>query len=295
MDSEIPWVKVAFFFLLGLSFLVTWRFNKKNKLGCVGKGYVILVVFLVGMFALMITFFLTKSSIEGVQTYRNGEKYLATIVSYSDYISEDSDGREITMYTPTYEVMTKDGERIRIEDTTSSSSQPTIGAIEEIYYNVNTGKMLNFSAGFIALSVGMFIMWFIMAFAFVGILMYALNFKMDKYFKALQVIGVGFFIPFIMIAFEALLIYALFAAENKPGWVVVLLSFFILGLGLGIIGYIKMLLSKGTPKWKQTSAMSWSADWEDDDEDEIEDQPKEARRPQKMVPLNKELLNKNKK
>ena len=87
----------------------------------------------------------------------------------------------------------------------------------------------------------------------------------------------------------------MFAAENKPGWVVVLLSFFILGLGLGIIGYIKMLLSKGIPKWKQTSAMSWSADWEDDDEDEIEDQPKEARRPQKMVPLNKELLNKNKK
>lgn len=293
---ETSYFQIILLTVLLVSFLVAKKVGGRKQLGCVGFGYISLVVFLIGMFAVMITFFLTSSVINGVQTYMEGEKYLATIVSHSSYESTDDDGDRTTMYTPTYEIKISEDEVYKVEDNISSSSVPLVGSVTEIYYNKTTGKMLQFSAGTIIMAVGMFVMWLVLAFAFVGILLYLFNGNMSKYFKVVQVAGMGFFIPLVMIAFEALLIYALFYGNAAPGWVSALLLFFILGLGLGIWGYLKMLFSKGLPKWKQTSAMSWSADWNDEDDEENNmdntQQERKNARDKKMIPLNRDLLNK---
>lgn len=284
--------------LLTISFLVAKKAGRRKKLGCVGFGYISLVVFLIGMFAVMITFFLTSSAINGIQTYTGGESYMATIVSYSSYESKDDDGRTTTMYTPTYEIDVDGKGTIRVDDYMSSGGVPNVGELVELYYNKETGNILRFSAGTIIMAVGMFIMWIVLAFCFAGILNYLFGGNMSKYFKIVQAVGMGFFIPLVMIAFEALLIYALFYGNDAPGWASAILVFFIIGLGLGIWGYLKMLFGKGLPKWQRTSDMSWSADWDEEGEDEemeeVERDPKKPRAKKKMVPLNKDLLNKKK-
>lgn len=285
--------------LLVVSFLVAKKAGVGKKMGCVGYGYISLVVFLVGLFAVMITYFLTSSVINGVQTYTDGEKYMATIVSYSSYEKTDDDGDRVTMYTPTYEIKISEEEVYRVEDNISSGGNPPIvGEIVELYYDKTTGKMLQFSAGMIIMGIGMFIMWFVLAFAFVGILLYLFNYEMSKYFKILQKVGMGFFVPLVMIAFEALLIYALFYGNEVPKWVSALLIFFIVMLGLGIWGYLKMIFSKGMPKWKRTSDTSWSADWDEEDDEYEEDNDDmynekiiEEGTNKQMIPLDKDLLN----
>lgn len=69
------------------------------------------------------------------------------------------------------------------------------------------------------------------------------------------------FLPGIMIAFEALMIYGLLDNKSLPVWVQALLVFFISVLGLGIIGYIKQIISKGPPKWQQVGPNKWAANW----------------------------------
>lgn len=289
---EAFYIQITMVVILVISLLVAKKAGGKKKLGCLGFGYISLVVFIIGMFAVTITFFLTQSAISGIRTYAEGEKYKATIVSYSSYENTNDDGDIVTMYVPTYEIKVSENEVYQVEDYISSSDVPSVGEIVELYYNITTGEMLQFSSGTIIMGVGMFIMWLVLTFAFVGILFYLFNGNMSKYFKALHIVGMGFFLPFIMIAFEALLIYALLSKDDIPGWVIVLLIIFIIGLGLGTLGYLKMLFTKGLSKWNRDSDNSWSADWEGDGENDVDEMKIEESvdRNKEMIPLNEDLL-----
>lgn len=86
---------------------------------------------------------------------------------------------------------------------------------------------------------------------------------MDKFYHILKVIGFYFFIPFIMIGFEILLIYGLFYGNEMPLLIKLVLLFFVLVMALAIYGYIKMMYEKGLPKMRKTGPGRWVGDWED--------------------------------
>lgn len=262
--------KIILIFSILIASIFSWRMNRGKKSGCFGFGYVALVAFMISCFALFITYYLSNSFLESVETYRKGEKCIAIVDSYSNYISKDSDGKRTTMYTPTYKIQTNDGVVHIVKDPVSSGKAPIVGDTLEVYYNKDTDKMFSWRASTFILFFGMLFMWFLLAFLFVGIARYAIGFNMDGYWKSAQKVGIAFFVPAIMIAFEALLIYALFYGNDVPLVVTIILVFFILVLGLGIIGFIKNLIDNGLPKWSRTSSTSWEADW-----DEIDDRDKE--------------------
>lgn len=266
--------KIILVFSIILGLLFSWRINrnKNHKTGCLVFGYTTLVAFLISCFALFLTYFLSNSFLESIDTYRNGEKCIATIESYSSYISKDSDGKRTTMYTPTYNIQTNDGIIHLVKDSVSSGKEPKVGDTLELYYNEATGKIFSWRASTFIMFIGVFFMWFILAFAFVGFIMYTLGFSLDKYYKILQKIGMTFLVPALMIAFEALLIYALFYGNKVPLAITIILGFFILVLGLGIIGHIKNIIKRGLPKWERTSPTSWSAGWDEVEEVDSDDE-----------------------
>lgn len=144
------------------------------------------------------------------------------------------------------------------------------------------------------MGVGLLIMWLVVTVAFIGIVLYVLGVKMTSFFKLVRNLGTYFFIPFLMISFEALLVFALLKGNDVATGVKMVLLFFILVLGLGIWAYIKMIFfSKAKLKWEQTGAGSWSASWVDEDEEDVvEDVKKEKSSKKKMVPLNEGYLKK---
>lgn len=158
----------------------------------------------------------------------------------------------------------------------------------------NGGGFPELSSEMIIMGVGIFIMWFVVSVAFVGILLYAIGIKMDGFFKLVRNLGSYFFIPLLMIGFEALLIFALINGNDVPMFATVLLIFFILVLGLGIWAYMKMtFFSNAKIKWVRTGNGSWSGDWVTPEDEALEEkkvEEKEKRENIKMVPLNEKYL-----
>ena len=156
------------------------------------------------------------------------------------------------------------------------------------------GGLPELSSEMIIMGIGIFIMWLVVSVAFIGILLYALGVKMDSFFKFVRNLGSYFFIPLLMIGFEALLIFALINGNDVPMFATALLIFFILVLGLGIWGYLKMtFFSKAKIKWVRTGNGSWYGDWVTPEDEALEEQKveeKKKRQDIKMVPLNEKYL-----
>jgi len=257
---------------------MTTRINKRleRKSGCIGFGYVSLVTFCISGFAIGVTIMLFTYVGGSLNTLINGDKYAATITDYTSERKEDSDGDMQTYYTPIFSFTTNEGIEITKSSGYSSTGTPEIGERIEVYYDIKNDKVFQPGAMAIIGTVGMLIMCIVLVFSFVGIIRFAFGYNMAGFWRICQRFGTMFFIPFIMIAFDALLIYALFY-KKQPFWVELLLGFFILALTFGCWGYIKSVIEKGPPKWKRTSETSWTADWEDENEDDEDDQPGEER------------------
>lgn len=229
----------------------------KGNLGCLGFGYVFLVITILMTFALSITWGIGSSIYKTITIVSNGQRYEAKITSFSSYESYDSDtGNYTTMYTPTVSFVTSSDEKVTHTLSYASSSRPDIGNSMVVYYNPILKDSVSFGFGTWALFIGALIMATVFLFAFWGVLLYAMNYKMDKYFTKLKFIGIHFFIPFIMILFDGLLLYALLYGNEVPIYVSGILVFFILVLTLGIWGYIKMIRSSDIV-WTKTGPGKW--------------------------------------
>lgn len=222
--------------IIGLfSVAAGWKFKTRKDAGWVGFGYISLVVFVISIFAVMLTSVLFSE--------------VASIVSSTLY-------------------------------------EGGLDAVEL------SGEM-------VIMGFGIFIMWLVLFLAFIGIVLYVFGLEMDKFFKLIRNLGSYFFIPLLMIGFEALLIYALLYGNDIPTFATVILVFFIIVLGLSIWAYFKMIFfSKGKLKWQRTGAGSWGADWVVDDEEDLKDevvenaQTSKEKQKKEMVPLNEEYLRK---
>ena len=247
--------------LVGL--LLTYKIGQrrvqsgKESLGCLGFGYVFLVVSILMVFAIGSAIGVGSSIYKSTQLLLHGQRYPAKVISYTTYESHDSDaGTTTTMFTPTLEFTTASGQLVEHTVSYSSSSKPTIGEFVTVYYDEVTQKGMSFGFGALALFVGALIFMVTLVFVFWGVLLYAMNYDMTNYFHRAKFIGVTFFIPLLMILFDGLLIYALFYGNKVPFFVTALLVFFILVLSLAIWGYIKMIFTHDIA-WEQTGPNSW--------------------------------------
>lgn len=252
-------------FAVAFSLYLTYSIGKrraktgKGNLGCLGFGYVFLVVIILMVMTISITLAMASSLRKTTKQLMNSERYTSQVVSYSSYESHDADaGTTTTMFTPTVEFFTTSGERVEHTLSYSSSHQPRIGDTVIVYYNAQTGDSMSFGFNTYALFFGALIMIIVLVFAFWGVLLYGLNYKMDYYLKIVKAVGVNFFIPLVMILFDALLIYAFFYGNEVPLFATGLLVFFIVILTLGIWGYIKMILTHDRV-WVKTGPSSWGA------------------------------------
>ncbi|QXP61841.1 hypothetical protein [Olleya sp. HaHaR_3_96] len=216
---------------LALTLLLTFFIAKRlGKTGCIGFGYVALIVGAINLFTVLV-FFLISTAIKDLYAIPFGINYTAEVIDSVSKSTEDG-----TMYSPIVAFTTQSGAAVTEELSFSS------GSLQNSYYinyNEDTGKLI--PLGFIlALKLAAAILFgVIFIFSFTGIILYAGGINMSGYLEVVKVVGLKFFLPLIMIGFDALLIYALFYGNEMPIFILGILVFFIFMLTLGIWGYIK--------------------------------------------------------
>lgn len=248
-----------------LTIILTYFFVKRlGRKGCVTFVYVGLVIFCINLFTIFSWGLMFKSIKEIYSVVTSGDKYTASVVSFTAEKHYDSkDKRTYYMYQPTVKFTTNNGRTIERELDFSTSSLKK-GDIYKVNYDEKSDKIITLGFTMIIQLVGAFLFWFILSFLTGGIIKYVLGHQMDDYQALVSKIGFYFFIPFLMIGFDGLLVYAMFYGNKAPWFITALLVFFILVLTLSILGYIKMIIKKGEPKMKRAGANKWVGDWDDD-------------------------------
>lgn len=239
-------IKYTLPFLAVTIIMVFLVIKRLGKSGCMMYGYAGLVIFSINIFTIFSLFFAFTTINEVYAALTSGEKYKAIVISYTTETHYDSDdGSSYTMDTPTVRFITKQGETIDRE-LDFSTSDVSVGDTYSINYNAETGAVITLGFNLIIKVVGSFLFLFIFTFLFIGIIMFALGYNMEGYKSLVAQIGFKFFIPFLMIGFNALLIYGIFYGNDVPAWVTLMLVFFVVMLTLGTLGYFKMMFGKET-------------------------------------------------
>lgn len=234
---------------LMITLLFTYLFLKRTgKTGCISFGYMFLIIFSITIFAVISINFLIKTLQEIYDVVVYGEIYTSKVVSLiQDGLYVHEDGRKEPMYRATVEFITNNNKILKkFLDFTDSNIK--IGETYWIHYNQETGKLTSLGFTMAIKVAGAFLLSFVLTFVFTGLLLYALNSDMQAYFNFVRKAGFYVFIPFIMIGFNALLIYGIFYGHKVPAWVTVLLVFFVFGLTLATLGYFKIIFAKDLPK-----------------------------------------------
>jgi hypothetical protein len=235
--------------------LVKWRREEKQKsgkdegIGCLSVGLLTLILgsmtFL--FFPFVVMFFETNYQ------YATLPQYESTIVAVEskwekqEYTDSDKrrQTRDVLMHTSIVEFATAEGKTVRLPSSIRSGEEPFVGNKLRVAYAAGMQKALEISFRAFALQFGIFVMLLILGFCLLLIVRWVFGKNNEKLATAglntMLTIGV----PLAMIGMEAGFIYGLtrhFSGEKDfPMWVVGLLIFFIIGLGLGIIGYLMNL------------------------------------------------------
>lgn len=284
-------MKTAIILILFFSLLISWKITSRKQLDCFGGAYIFLVVGSITILSVLFSSILISKTIDSVSMLARGQKADATVVSYLEYYSEGK-----LMYNSTYKIVTEAGNSFELDSNYGTGKQPVVGETLSVYVDEKTRKIIEFSVVTIIMVVGSLLLGALLIFGFVGIVRYAFGFPMRPYYKAAQIIGMKVFIPAMMIAFEGLLIYALFYGNDGPPITKVILVFFTVMLGLTIVGYIKQFyFSKGKMVWVKNGVGSWSGYWDDEDDEKVRPNKRnKVRKPKKMVPLETKYLDKKK-
>ncbi|WP_458627699.1 hypothetical protein [Winogradskyella sp. PC D3.3] len=245
-----------------VSLVLTYFFVKRlGKSGCMTFGYIGLVILSVNSLAIGSLFFMYSAGSDVYAVLTSGENYTSTVVSFTSEVHHDSDdGSSYMMYTPTVRFVTHDNELIQRE-LDFSASEMQIGDVYRVNYDKASDKVITLGFNLVIKFIGAFIFCIMFSFLCVGIVMYAFNFDMTGYKDTIAKVGLYFFIPFLMIGFNVLLIYGIFFGNTVPSWVTLLLVFFSVMLGLGTLGYFKMMFSNEEPKMKTIVSTKWHSDW----------------------------------
>lgn len=221
---------------------------ERKSPGCVGYGYVFLVVFCVlslgiGSLAMLIT---------NIHSLVTQPRYQAVIIGYTSYKdnSRNSKGRSrnITMYTPIVRFKDSSGQIIEIESDLSSSGRAPVGSTIEVNYSGSEkATEVSFTKYFMLL--GLATITFVLIYALVFGISYAFGWRLS----ALKSIGSGFLFYYLFPAGMLLLLwgcgygaYSYISGEIKdfPLWAFLVCCFFFTVLLFSFPAYIKLLRTK---------------------------------------------------
>lgn len=256
-----------------ITLLLSYFFVKRlQKKGCVLFAYVTVVIFCINLFAVFSWAFMVDSGKDLYKVVKGGKTYTGVVVSTKEEEHHDSGHGNTKMYKPTVEFTTASG-KVVTKELDFASSRIAIGDTYQVNYSDENSEVITLGFTMILKIVASFIFCFIFTFLIAGAIRFALGWSMEGYYTLISKIGFMFFLPFLMIGFDALLIYALFYGNEVPVWISVFLVFFILVLTLGIWGYLKNIFSKGAPVMHRVGPNRWQGGWDnnEDEDEELED------------------------
>lgn len=236
-------------FFLVLSVVITHlsvkRMNRKSnseKSGCLTYVYAYLLV--AAILGIGITSFIfAGDTLVDLSKGIGLDSYEAKVINYEMHISEKPDNnpdgktryRDVLMKTPTVEFITKTNDTI-VKELDFSSEK-----LRESYtvkYNEKTGEVIVWGFVFVLKLAVSILFSFIFGGLIIGLFIYISNGNIKKYINKFISITLQFFIPFLIVGLEALLIYGFFQMESSaPFWVKALLIFFIMALAAVILGF----------------------------------------------------------
>ena len=239
-------------FALYISYRITKRIAGNEKVGCASFAYVSAVY--LSLCALSLPFvIMTSNSLYRIITY---EAYDAVVVEVSTYMSEDSDGNETLMYTPTVKFTPRGSSEPITRKLGIGSGEPYhIGDSHKVAYNSDTGKSESKSLASILLLIGGLI-FSLMLFSFVAYGVFYAFFD-TLTFHVMDMIIIYFLyiiMPIGIMGMNAGMIYYLYERfitgekADDPLWMAIIVAFFALVLSLVTVGVIKMLFSKERSK-----------------------------------------------
>lgn len=239
-------------FALYISYRIIKRMVGDDKVGCASFAYVSAVY--LSLCSLSLPFvIMTSTSLYRIITY---ETYDAVVVEVSTYISEDSDGNDTLMYTPTVKFTPKGSSEPITRKLGIGSGDPYyVGDSHTVAYNSDTGKIESKSLASILLLIGGLI-FSLMLFSFVAYGIYYAFF--DKLaFHIMDMVMIYFLyiiMPIGVLGMNAGMIYYLYerlvtgTKADDPTWVLIIVIFFVLVLSLVTVSGIKMLFSRERSK-----------------------------------------------
>ena len=241
----------AFLGIILFSLWITQKIAKRKntKLGCIGFGYIALVVFCISMFAVFLTSIILDLTIKKTDMLINSKSYTAQVIDFQEEQHIDSEGYSTTSHYPILKFTTEDGKiLIRTSNEADISHKRLIGETRTVYYYEKEDLFTTIGAMTFISIIGLGVMCLVFVTLFVGIVIYGVGLPMKKYLRICSNIGFRFLVPLLMIAFDALLIYAFFHGNTSQAWFVKpILVLFIIGLSFGIWGYLNMIIQKGMP------------------------------------------------
>jgi len=194
--------------------------------------------------------FINVQDLHSIST--SGENYDSIVVDQTALERKtDDDGRVYYTSSPIVEFTTVNGTVIK--DTLDfSTSNVENGETYRVNYNVETGKII--TLGFnLYMRLGAGILFFVvLSLLSFGMIFYALGMKMTSFSDLAGKIAFRFVLPFIMLGFTALLIYAFFDNDDMPMWVAGMLIFFITVMVFATYAIIKGIFSRIGNKMLQT-------------------------------------------
>lgn len=239
---------LALLFALYISYRIVKRMGGDDKAGCVGFAYVSVVY--LSLCALSLPFvIMTSSSLYRIITY---DAYEAVVIEVSTYMSEDSEGNDTLMYTPTVKFTPKGSSEPITRKLGIGSGDPYhIGDSHTVAYNSDTGKIESKSlASILLLIAGLIFTLMLFSIVVYGVY-YAFFDKLAFHVMDMIIIYFLYIItPIGMLGMNAGMIYYLYerfitgVKADDPTWVAIVVSFFALVLSLTIVALAKMLLSK---------------------------------------------------
>ncbi|MGF6849809.1 hypothetical protein QFZ51_005044 [Chitinophaga sp. W3I9] len=244
--TSYGWAAIA---IVVLSVLLAVKILKRNnpggKPGCMGIGYVSLVVFC------LLSLSATLAGVLGdfVVNAFTLPRYKAKVVSFSSYVSKDSKNKNTIMYRSTVAFTTKDGTPVEMETDVSSSGKPDIGEVITVGYEPGMSAAGEFSTSKYLLMSGAAVMLLVMGYFAIGGILYAMGWRMASFFNSGMILLLYFIIPLAMLFMlggmgYAVVQYFMGLRPDMPVWAVVVCTFFCLVLSAGMLGYFRMLTDR---------------------------------------------------
>lgn len=174
VDNKIN-TTIFILFLLFVIYITKKIAIKLNDKGCLSNTFTFLIVLAVFSIFLSGTIIWTRN----LYAYYVGEKYIATIVSYSSYEQDYTDNekrrRKHTFYVPTLKIIDKKNNVIQLESSTHRSSTPIIGSKVNVVYIEKDSKFLENNGSTYFLTFIGFVFSTIFGFLSYIIILYAFN------------------------------------------------------------------------------------------------------------------------